>query len=222
MTVRARLDRWQLRLFCVVAAAALWMWVVSSDRTQIAVVAPLEYVGVREDLVVVGTPRESVDVYVDAPRWTAGRVSSDTVRVRVDLTTMRAGESLTELTPAAVQLPPGVTVARIAPTRLRVALAPAAQETLRVVAQIRGAPAPGHTVERVRVEPAAVQVRGPRSTIEGQVRVETAPVDVTGSTTTVTQTVGLVLPAFVYATRERSVQVRVDIKPEGGMRESRQ
>lgn len=221
MIVRAALDHWQLRLACLVAAAAVWAWVVQSDRTQIAVAAPLEYVGVRDDLVVVGSPRDTVDVYVEAPRWAAGRVSSDTVRVRVDLATTRAGESLTQLTPADVQLPPGVTVTRIAPARLRVTLAPAAQETVRVVAQIRGAPAPGHTVERVRVEPSAVQVRGPRSTIEGQVRVETAPVDVTGSTTTVTQTVGLVLPAFVYATRERSVQVRVDIRPEGRMRESR-
>ncbi len=218
---RALTRHWQLRLLCLLAAAGLWAWVVTSHRTQIAVAAPLAYVGVRDDLVVVGPPRETVDVYLEVPRWAVGRVGGDTVRVRLDVSGLREGESLAAITPADVEVPPGVAVTHITPSRVRVALAPAAQSTLPVIAQIRGAPAPGHTVERVEVRPSAVQVRGPRSTIQGQAAVETVPVDVSGRSETVTQTVGLVLPAFVYATRDRSVQVRVDIKPEGRMRESK-
>jgi YbbR domain-containing protein len=212
---------WQLRVLCLLAAAGLWAWVVTSNRTQLAVAAPLEYIGVPDELVVVGPPRETADVYLDVPRWAIGRVGADRVHVRVDVSGLHEGESVATITPADVDVPPGVRVTHITPSRVVVALAPAAQSTLPVVAQIRGEPAPGHAVHGVQVQPSTVQVRGPRSTIQAQAAVETAPVDVSGRRGPLTQTVGLVLPAFVYATKDRSVQVRVDIEPEGRMRESK-
>jgi len=88
------------------------------------------------------------------------------------------------------------------------------------VPRVRGAPDPGFDTVRVTFSPPAVQVRGPRSTIEGQRTVETAPVDISGSRADVVQTVGLVLPEFVYPTRGGSVQVTVEIRPEGQARRS--
>jgi len=62
------------------------------------------------------------------------------------------------------------------------------------------------------VEPATVQVKGPRTTIEERATVETAPVDVTGLRQSVTRTVGLLLPDSVYPTTQRTVQVTVEIR----------
>ncbi|MBI1846754.1 MAG: YbbR-like domain-containing protein, partial [Candidatus Rokubacteria bacterium] len=75
----------------------------------------------------------------------------------------------------------------------------------------------GTTVDRIVVDPAAVQVEGPRSTIETKDAVETLPVNVAGRRSTLTQSVGLALPEFVYPTRDRSVQVIVEITPEASM-----
>jgi len=65
------------------------------------------------------------------------------------------------------------------------------------------------------VEPPNVRIKGPRSTIETRGEVSTFPVDVSGSRRTVTQSVGLLLPASTYLTRERTVRVTVEIAEDG-------
>ena len=60
---------WELKLLAGVVAAVVWFFVVSADRSQIGFAAPVEYVGLEGSRVVLGTPRESVDVQLEAARW---------------------------------------------------------------------------------------------------------------------------------------------------------
>ena len=102
-----------------------------------------------------------------------------------------------------------------------VATAERDQPTVRAVTiapDVRGAPAAGYVVERIVVEPAAVQVVGPRSTIERRDTVTTAPVDVSGRRETVADTVALALPDAVRPLRPTGVRVTVRIRSEEGMR----
>jgi YbbR domain-containing protein len=85
---------------------------------------------------------------------------------------------------------------------------------VKVVPQVRGTPPPGFTIRRVEVEPPRVSIKGPRATIESRGEVPTLPIDVSGSRRTVTQSVGLLLPAATYLTRERTVRVTVEIAEE--------
>jgi YbbR domain-containing protein len=209
---RAILRHWELKLLAVVIAFALWVFVVGGDRSRMAIAAPIEYVGLGTDVVLVSDTREQVDVFLEVARWATGRVTPDSVRVRVNLAGLREGENLVALAPSDVLVPPGVVVTRIVPPRLRVAVAGAAEERLEVVPQIRGVPADGFDAMRVLVDPPAVQVKGPRSTIEGRTTVETAPVDISGRRGDLVQTVGLMLPEYVYPTRGGSVQVTVEIR----------
>jgi YbbR domain-containing protein len=91
----------------------------------------------------------------------------------------------------------------------------AATGSATVVPQVHGTPASGYAVQRVLVEPSNVEIKGPRSTIETRGEVSTFPVDVSGSRGTVTQSVGLLLPASTYLTRERTVRVTVEIAEDG-------
>ena len=90
----------------------------------------------------------------------------------------------------------------------------AATGSATVVPQVHGTPASGYAVQRVLVEPPNVRIKGPRSTIETG-EVSTFPVDVSGSRRTVSQSVGLLLPASTYLTRERTVRVTVEIAEDG-------
>jgi YbbR domain-containing protein len=94
-------------------------------------------------------------------------------------------------------------------------MAPAATGSVKVVPQVRGTPAAGFAIQRVEVEPATVRITGPRSTIETRGEVPTVPIDVSGSRRSVTQSVGLMLPASTYLIRERAVRVTVEIAEEG-------
>lgn len=212
---------WELKLLAVVIAAIVWFFVVSADRSQIGFAAPVEYVGLDGSRVVLGTPRETVDVQLEAARWAAARLSPANVRVRVDVSKLGEGEHMIQVSTEHVDAPPGVQVLRVWPSAVRVTLASAAVKMVRVVPQIRGTPAAEHALGRVAVEPQIVEVKGPRTTIEERTTVDTAPVDVTGIRQSITQSVGLLLPDSVYATTQRTVQVTVEIRPEDSMRVQR-
>jgi YbbR domain-containing protein len=207
---------WQLKAVALALAFALWMFVVTGERAERAMAATIEYEGVGE-LVPVGHPPQSLAVQVDAARWAMERIRPEHLRVKIDVTRLGEGENVVHLSPQQVYTPPGVRVLWIAPARLRLVLERAVERNLAVMPQVRGVPAPGHAIHGVRVEPESVQVRGPRSTIEKRDAVATVPVDISASRGPVTQTVGLVLPDLTYIVDGGTVQVTVDIRPEGAM-----
>jgi YbbR domain-containing protein len=213
--LRILTEHWELKLIALIVACTLWFFVATSDHSQLALAAPVEYVGLAPNLVVVGGQRESVEVEVRALRSVAARIGPETLRVRVDLRGVEEGESVVELTPSDVQAPPGATVRRITPASLHLITSPAATGTVIVAPQVRGTPAPGYAIQRVVVEPPTVRIRGPRSTIEARGEVSTLPIDVSGSHRSVSQSVGLLLPASTYLTRERTVRVTVEIAEDG-------
>ena len=215
------IHNWKLKLFALVVAAIVWFFVVSADRSQLGFAAPVEYVGLEGSRVVLGTPRETVDVQLEAARWAAARVTPASVRVRVDVSKLAEGEHVVALSTENVEAPSGVQVLRVWPSAVRVTLASATVKAVRVIPQIRGTPAADHALGRVAVDPQIVEVKGPRTTIEGRTTVDTVPVDVTGIRQSITQSVGLLLPDSVYATTQRTVQVTVEIRPEESMRVGR-
>src|SRR3989442_8584532 len=113
--VRRLLANWELKLLSVVIAFALWLVVVGGGKSQLAVAAVVEYTGLDGDLVLVGRPRDTVDVELEAARWAVTRLTPGAVRVRANLSGMREGENVVALSPDLVQTPPGVAVRRSPP-----------------------------------------------------------------------------------------------------------
>jgi YbbR domain-containing protein len=139
----------------------------------------------------------------------------------VDVSKLSEGEHVVQLSTEQVEAPSGAQVLRVWPSTVRLTLASAAIRSVRVVPQIRGTPAAEHALGQVAVDPQIVEVKGPRTTIEGRTTVETVPVDVSGIRQSITRSVGLLLPDSVYATTQRTVQVTVEIRPEDSMRARR-
>src|SRR2546426_4235415 len=136
--VRRLLANWELKLLSVVIAFALWLVVVGGGKSQLAVAAVVEYTGLDGDLVLVGRPRDTVDVELEAARWAVTRLTPGAVRVRASLSGMREGENVVALSPDLVQTPPGVVVRRVTPARPQGRLAGAGAQT-----PPGGAPKPG-------------------------------------------------------------------------------
>jgi YbbR domain-containing protein len=210
---------WELKILSVVIALALWALVVGGDSTRVALAAPVEYVGLSADLVLVRS-RETVDLEVEARRAVVERLSPASLRVRVSLSAVGEGDTAVPLDTTQVVTPPGVRVTRITPASLPVAVVRVTSRLVPVIPQIRGRPAAAHAMYGVTVEPAMVEVRGPRAVLDERGAVETVPVDVSGSRVSVVRMVGLVTPDLVSLTRERAVQVTVEIQSEDAMARS--
>jgi YbbR domain-containing protein len=211
---------WQLKLLSILLAVGLWLYVGTAQRHEIALAIPVEYRGLEGPLALDGPRPESVDVQVQAARWAAERVSPASVRLLVDVSRLHEGDNLVQLLPENVEAPRGVWVTRVVPAWVTFRVVKAATKTVPVVARVLGRPAPAHVLRRVVVQPATVEIKGPRTTIESRTAVDTLPVDVSGRREAVTRTVGLALPDSIYPVDRRTVEVTVDIRPEETMQQA--
>jgi YbbR domain-containing protein len=217
--LRALGRNWQLKILSLLLAGGLWLFVGTAQRREIVIAVPVEYVGLEGPLALDRPRQDTVEVQVQASRWAAERVSPTSVRVRVDVTGLREGDNLVHLLPESVEVPGGVRVTRVAPAWATVRVVRATTKTVPVVARVLGQPAPTYVLRRVVVQPATVEIKGPRTTIEERTAVDTLPVDVSGRREALTRTVGLALPESIYPVDRRTVEVTVDIRPEEMMQD---
>ena len=114
---------WELKLLALAFSAGLWVFVMTSEKTNLVVFLPLELDPVPAGLVVTGKSPESVEVQLHGLRSALTRVSPESLRLRVSLAGARPGDLVVSLGPEQIVVPPGVRVLRVTPAVLRVALA---------------------------------------------------------------------------------------------------
>ena len=113
---------WELKLLAVAFSAGLWVFVMTSEKTNVVVSLPLDLDSVPPGLVVTSERPDSVEVQLHGLRAALARVSPESLRVRVSLAGARAGDLVLSLGPEQIVVPPGVTVLRVSPAVVRVAL----------------------------------------------------------------------------------------------------
>lgn len=121
--ISALTRHWELKLLAVAFSAGLWVFVMTSEKTNVVLSLPLDLDSVPAGLVVTGERPDSVEVQLHGLRTALGRVSPESLRVRVSLAGARVGDLVLSLGPEQIVVPPGVTVLRVNPAVVRVALA---------------------------------------------------------------------------------------------------
>jgi YbbR domain-containing protein len=108
--------------------------------------------------------------------------------VTADLTQEPTGDRILQLTPENVStnLPMGVKLEEIQPSRIAVKLEPVLEKDLPVQAATTGQPAGGYEVYSTAINPAKVRVRGPESYISTLASVPAGPVDINDAKSDIT------------------------------------
>jgi len=123
MIVQLVTRHWELKLLALAFSAGLWVFVMTSEKTNLIVSLPLDLDSVPPGLVVTGERPESVEVQLHGLRSALSRVSPDSLRVRASLAGAGPGDVLVRLGAEQIVVPPGVSVLRVNPAVVRVALA---------------------------------------------------------------------------------------------------
>ena len=113
---------WELKLLALVVSMVLWAFVMTSERADLVIAAPIELDGMPPGLEVKGERPDSVDVQLHGLRGALERLGTDRVRARLSLAGTRAGEVTLRVQPEQITVPPGVTVVRVNPSRVRLVL----------------------------------------------------------------------------------------------------
>jgi YbbR domain-containing protein len=205
---------WELKLLAVVVAVALWFLVVSGEKGEVAVAAPIEYLNVPAGLALGGGAPTTVSVQLRGLRTVLSAISDTDVRAAVNLAGVGVGDTMARIEPENIKVPRGVTIARVTPARVHVRVERLETAWVRVLPRVVGAPARGFKVAAVRAEPAVVQVQGPGEELPRWSEVATAPFDVSGARKSLSRTLGLVAPSDTVRPLAQGVQVTIDITEE--------
>jgi hypothetical protein len=113
---------WELKLLALGFAVALWLFVTTAEKSDLIVSAPIEIEGLPAGAVVTGEQPESVDVQLHGLRGSLGRLAPDQLRARLSLAGAEPGEVTVRILPEHIAVPPGITVLRVNPSRIRLVL----------------------------------------------------------------------------------------------------
>ncbi len=118
----ALLQHWELKVLALVVSMVLWAFVMTSEKSDLVIAAAVELEGIPAGLEVTGERPDTIDVQLHGLRGALSRLATDRVKARLSLAGARAGEVTLRVLPEQVTVPPGITVVRVNPSRVRVVL----------------------------------------------------------------------------------------------------
>jgi YbbR-like protein len=116
------MQHWELKLLALGVSMVLWAFVMTSEKSDLIMAAPLELDNIPTGLEVKGDRPDSVDVQLHGLRGTLSRLGTDRVKARLDLAGSKPGEVTMRVLPEQITVPRGVTVVRVNPSRVRLVL----------------------------------------------------------------------------------------------------
>jgi len=120
--VSALTRHWELKLLALGVSMVLWAFVMTSEKADLIMAAPLELDNIPVGLEVKGERPDSVDVQLHGLRMALARLGTDRVKARLNLAGSKAGEVIVRVLPEQITVPPGITVLRVNPSRVRLVL----------------------------------------------------------------------------------------------------
>ncbi len=158
-----------LKLVALMMALALWRFVGTEQRAEMAFFVPLELRGLSPDLVVVQGAVDRVSVRVAGARAQLAQLDSRQLGVHVDLSGVKPGTSTFVISRDQFSLPPGVEVTRVSPAEIPVMVERLVTKVVEIDAVTIGQPLAGFRLvsEATRIDPPRVTVSVPESQAEG-------------------------------------------------------
>jgi hypothetical protein len=120
--VSALTQHWELKLLALGVSMVLWAFVTTSEKADLILAAPLELDNIPAGLEVKGERPDTVDVQLHGLRGALARIGTDRVKARLNLSGAREGEVTVRVLPEQITVPPGITVVRVSPSRVRLVL----------------------------------------------------------------------------------------------------
>ena len=178
-----------LFLVALAASVLLWYGLAGQRRERISekrLLVPLTLVNIPEELVITSDVPERVAVGLRGPLSALRQAESGAALDAVlDLATAQPGTRTYTIEERSIQVPEGVQVVSIEPSRITLQLERLETRAVPVRPRIEGEPAPGYVVGQVTAVPDRIAVTGPGSLLGDLQEVVLTPVPIDGATGTV-------------------------------------
>jgi YbbR domain-containing protein len=169
-------------LLAFILSLTVWVAAVNEDDPTIEgpldQPVPIEYLPPKEGLQIVGQLTERADVTIRAPRSVWERITSESIRIQVDLAAYEAGVHPIRLEPESSLNP--LKIVEIDPPQISVQLEPLLTKEIPIEISLVGDPAISYDVGEPAATPDRAKVLGPSSSVTKVVSL-LAEVDISGA-----------------------------------------
>ena len=204
-------DNIGLKITAVLLSILLWLFASSRGLSEIALDIPLEFRDIPTGLELTNYSVKVVSISIKGQERIIRTIRPLDVTVFIDLSKAKKGESSYTINKNDVKLPPGVTVANITPSYVRVSFEESVTKTVEVKPIIVGTPEDGFYVKSVSIFPEHVVIEGARSKVMAVDAIKTEPLDITGIKETITRDLQFDTAGKNIRTKARVVTVKVVI-----------
>jgi YbbR domain-containing protein len=179
------------KLVAFIGAISLWFFITYRGQAETALEANIDFKNVPVGLEILKQNIKRVSVGVRGHEMILSGLRPSDVRVVVDLSNGKKGESVYFFDVNDVKTHNNIKVKRIDPTSIKVYLDESVSRSFRVTPFIIGEPAEGFEVKKTAVEPGSVLVDGSKTEIARMAVLRTEPVDISGLSASINQSVRL-------------------------------
>lgn len=179
---KAFLEDWGLKLLALVITSALWLNVTGlSTPTIKRLTVPLN-LNLPSNAQAVNVAQQDVDIEISGDKTRIGQINRGELVASVDLTDAVPGDRVVPLSPdnVFVQLPQGIKLVDVVPSRIAIKIEAIEQRELEVRAETVGRVAAGYEIYSASVVPAKIRVRGPASVMQMLEYVQTDKINIEG------------------------------------------
>jgi YbbR domain-containing protein len=205
------LENLGLKTAAVLLSVVLWIFVTSRGQSEISVDVPIEFQNIPTGLEVVDHSVKMISLNIKGQERLIKNVKPANIRVYIDLSKAKKGESIYYITRDDIKLPHAITVMNISPSSVKVITEETITKTVKVRPVITGYPERGYYVKSIEVVPETVVLEGIRSEIRKVNTIKTEPLDITGVNETLTQELKLELTGKNIRARINDIKVKVVI-----------
>lgn len=179
------LEDWGLKLFALVITVGLWFGVtgLSTPFSKRFQSVPLNF-SISNNSEIINAPPQEVEIEVLGDKRKVEQINKNDLVATLDLTEVLPGEYSVSLLPgdniSVSQLPLGVKLVLVQPSRIPVNLEAVEEKDVEVKVNADGEPAAGYEIYTSNAVPPRIRVRGPASFMKKLDFVETDKIDLTG------------------------------------------
>lgn len=177
---RIFLEDWGTKLIALGISLALWLGVTGLRApTTVRLKNVTLNARASNDMEITNTPVQEVDVVITGDRRLIDRLNTRDLIVSADLTDVKPGDRIIQLTPETVrlELPNGLKVDEIQPNKIAIRIEKVEEREIDVKPDLEGNLPEGLEIYGVSVVPSKVRVRGAESFIESLDFISTEPIN---------------------------------------------
>lgn len=179
MKMRNRLKKHSLKFISIFLSVFLWVYVLNSEKVKFEKTVALEYI-LPVDMMFSERPQHEVTFMIEGPRAFVRTVADREDRLVIDLNRANARRQLNfsvDINPTQLNLPFGMVVERVIPRRLSIRLEKKASKIVPLKMQFSGELPDKLSLHNAVLDPAEVEVYGPRSLISRLKELPIRPID---------------------------------------------